>query len=60
MIVSRGRPVREGDMVKPIFAFRDILKTLKMTSGLPNMQKITEILHFAKISASVFESVPIS
>jgi len=49
-IVSCGRPVRERDMVKPIFAFRDMLKALKMKSGLPDMQKITEILHFAKIT----------
>jgi hypothetical protein len=38
-----------------------MLKALKkITSGIPNVQKFTEILHFVKITAPVFESVPIS
>jgi hypothetical protein len=55
-----GQP--ERDMVKPIFAFRNMLKAIKNYQPFPNRQKtiITEILHFAKITAPVFESVPIS
>jgi len=60
-IVSRGRPVNKRDMVKLIFAFRNMLKALKNDQWSSKYaKKIPKYYISQKLQHRFFEYVPIS